>query len=369
MLIIGAIAGALLILIVLWDVFETIVFPRRVTRRLRLTRLFYRLTWIVWSKAVRAIVPEGRHETYLSFFGPISLLLLLTIWAGGLILGFACLQWSAGSGVQTLLGEVPGFGADLYFSGTTFFTLGLGDVAPRTAIAMALTVIEAGVGFGLLALVIGYLPALNQSFSRREINISLMDAHAGSPPSAAEMLSRHCFAESMSPLCETLAEWERWTAELLESHLSYPVLAYFRSQHDNQSWLGAITTILDTSAFVLANMEGLCKRQARMTFAIALHAVSDLSIIFRQSPRGFEVDRLPLPQFQYLRGLLKHSGLPIQEESEAVEKLAELRRMYEPYIYSLSRFLLIAVPNWLPEPGEIDNWQKSAASPGPGAHF
>jgi hypothetical protein len=369
MYIIVAIAGALLIVIVLGDVFETIVFPRRVTRRIRLARLFYRVTWIGWSTAVRGLCSEKRKETYLSFFGPMSLLLLLTIWAAGLIIGFASLHWAVGSGIKTPTGETPGFGTDLYFSGTTFFTLGLGDIAPRTAIEMALTVVEAGVGFGLLALVIGYLPALNQSFSRREINISLLDAHAGSPPSASEMLSRHCSADCPGQLCQTLAEWEKWTAELLESHLSYPVLAYFRSQHDNQSWLGAITTILDTSAFILANMEDPCKRQARMTFAMARHAVADLSIVFRQPPRMFADDRLKQSQFLYLREVLKQSGLALRDEDEADGRLSELRRMYEPYVYSLSGFLHIAVPPWISEPGEIDNWQKSEWEPGPGTHF
>ncbi len=367
--VIAALAGALLIAIVLGDVFETIVFPRRVTRRLRLTSLFYRFTWAIWTAVVRALFPERRREHYLSFYGPISLLLLLTIWATGLIFGFTLLHWSAGSGIRMPDGGMPGFVSDLYFSGTTFFTLGLGDIAPRTTTAMVLTVIEAGVGFGLLALVIGYLPALNQSFSRREVNISLMDARAGSPPSVAEMLGRLCSSEGREQLCQTLRDWEHWAAELLESHLSYPVLAFFRSQHDNQSWLGALTAILDTSAFVLSGMEGSCRRQAQMTFAIARHAVADLSIVFSQPPRAPTQDRLPPDQLAYLRGSLKGSGVSLDEGPEADKKLSELRRMYEPYVHSLSVYLHIAVPPWLPELGQEDNWQKSAWEPERGPHF
>ena len=365
----AAIFGTLLIAIVLLDVFETIVLPRRVTHRIRLTRLFYRVTWIGWSTTVCALIPARHRENYLGFYGPISLLVLLAIWAMGVIVGFAGLHWADGSAIQTVHGGVPGFWSDLYFSGTTFFTLGLGDIAPRTSTAMVLTVIEAGVGFGLLALVIGYLPALNQSFSRREINISLMDAHAGSPPSTAEVLNRHCSAAGMEPLCDALAKWELWTAELLESHLSYPVLAYFRSQHDNQSWLGALTTILDTSAFALSCMEDRCSRQAQMTFAIARHAVADLSIIFRRTPRPPPDDRLPPPHLQYLRDILKRAGVRVDESAEAAQKLSDLRRSYEPYIYSLAVFLRISIPPWIPGEGQADNWVKSAWEPGQGTHF
>src|SRR5436309_8086404 len=147
----AGVAGLVLVLGILWEAFETIVLPRRVARRVRLTRLFYRSTWIPWSALARGALAGQRREAFLAFFGPLSLLVLLTVWAAGLILGFALLQWAGGSAVQPMDGLSP-FGADLYLSGTTFFTLGLGDVAPRTAVARALTVIEAGVGFGFLAL-------------------------------------------------------------------------------------------------------------------------------------------------------------------------------------------------------------------------
>ena len=117
------------------------------------------------------------------------------------------------------------------------------------AIGRFLVAIESGMGFAFLALVIAYLPALNQSFSRREVSISLLDARAGSPPTASEMFRRHGHDHGMEALRQLLHEWERWSAELLEGHLSYPVLAYFRSQHDNQSWLAALTAILDTCAW------------------------------------------------------------------------------------------------------------------------
>jgi len=287
------------------------------------------------------------------------LLLLLMVWATGLIFGFALLYWANGSPVDWARGT-PGFTTDLYFSGTNFFTLGLGDVTPRTPVARSLTALEAGMGFGFLALVIGYLPALNQSFSRREVNISLLDARAGSPPTAAEMLRRHSYDPRLEELRLLLRDWEFWSAELLESHLSYPVLAYFRSQHDNQSWLGALATILDTCAFVMAEFEGPCARQAELTFAIARHAVVDLALIFRRPPRDPEKDRLPSKHLEDLRASLEANGLKLHRGSRADQKLIELRQMYEPYVHSLSSFLAITIPPWTPDASPADNWQTSA---------
>ncbi|MGA2193319.1 MAG: potassium channel family protein [Nitrospirota bacterium] len=355
----AAVSGIALILVVLWDGFETIVLPRRVTRKIRLARFFYRFTWRIWSRAVGAVSAGNRKETWFGYYGPMSLLMLLSLWGGCLIFGFSLLQWADGSQVNTQGGNA-GFWTDFYLSATTFFTLGLGDVTPRSTVARVLTAAEGGLGFGFLALVIGYLPALNQSFSRREVNISLLDARAGSPPSAAEMLRRHAGEYGLDALQELLAKWETWSAELMESHLSYPVLAYFRSQHDNQSWLSALTTVMDTCALTMVGLDGVCERQARLTFEITRHAVLDLSHVFGRAPSEPEVDRLPPEGLAELRAILSASGFNLPEGEDVGLKLAEIRAMYEPYVYSLSRFLHMSLPPWMPGPGWEDNWQTSA---------
>ena len=351
--------GAAIILIVLGDAFETIVLPRRVTRPISLARLFYQYTWLSWSVAVRSIYSGKRQETYLSFYGPLSLLLLLILWATGLIIGFALLLWASGSAIKTPEGTAT-FSSYLYLSGTTFFTLGLGDVIPNSPLGRGLIAFEAGMGFGFLALVIGYLPVLSQSFSRREVNISLLDARAGSPPTVAEMLRRHSHGRGLEDLQKLFHEWERWSADLLESHLSYPVLAYFRSHHDNQSWLGALTAILDASAFAIVSLEGPCERQAQLTFAITRHAIVDLAQVFNCPPHKPKHDRLPLDELSRIRTTLTEAGLKLREGNVVDQKLSELRRMYEPYIYSLSNYLKIAIPPWVPKAGHIDNWRTSA---------
>src|SRR5207245_4901664 len=153
-------------------------------------------------------------------------------------------------------------------------------------------------------------PVIYQAFSRREVAISLLDARAGSPPSAAELLWRHRGDPGAGALTELLRDWERWAADVLESHLSYPPLAYFRSQHYNESWLGALTAILDTSALAMVGLEGWCGRQAELTFAMARHAVVDLAQVF-STPPGHAEDRLPAGDLARLRRRLASVGLPL----------------------------------------------------------
>ena len=352
----AAICALATILGVLWDAFETIILPRRVRRRLRLTRVIYTLTWTPWSYIGRRM--RRVREGFLSLYGPLALLLLLAIWGVMLIVGFALLQWALGSRLLIPSGRIS-FGTDLYMSGTTFFTLGLGDVVPISPLARAVTVVESGTGFAFLALVIGYLPILYQAFSRRETAISLLDARAGSPPTAAELLRRNAERGSVTALMNLLSDWERWSAELLESHLSYPSLGYFRSQHENQSWLASLTVILDVCALVLVGVEDMPKLQARLTYAMARHAAVDLSQVFGALPRGLKPMRLSSDDLAELRGVLSNAGLRLREGPEADAKLAHMRKQYEPYTLALSRHLLLPLPPWLPSPDARDDWETS----------
>jgi len=352
-----AIAGILLILAIVWDAFETLVLPRTATRALRLTRLFYLVSWPAWV-AVTCLLARGRRrETFFAVFGPLSILALMACWATALVFGFAMIQWGLRLQFNAPTGN-SGFWTELYLSGTTLFTLGIGDVTPLGPIARALTVIEAGVGFGFLALVIGYLPVLYQGFSRREVNISLLDARAGSPPSAGELLRRH--GHDMPELETLLRDWERWSAELMESHLSYPVLMFFRSQHEHQSWLGALTAMLDASALVMVGVEGAPARQAKLTFAMARHAVVDLAMVTHVPPRAPDPDRLPPEDFHSLRASLAQDRVVLKDGAVAERMLASLRAMYEPYVTGLARRLRLTLPAWRAAEHELDDWRTSA---------
>jgi len=350
------IAGLLSILAILLDAFETVVLPRRVQRSFRLTSWFYRRTWIPYRKLAGRIPSRARRESFLSYFGPLSLIFLLILWAAGLIFGFALLQWGVGEHFR-LSGEPITFGLLVYNSGETFFTLGYGDIVPSSGLARALAVVEAGLGFGFLGMVIGYLPTIYSSFSRREIEISLLDARAGSPPSAAELLSRFGNSPQQAVLDQIFKDWERWAAEVLESHLSYPALSFFRSQHNNQSWLGALITILDASALVIAGVDGLRAEQAKITFAMARHSVVDLAQVVNARYNPTAPDRLSEQELNRLRQKLGERGVKLRDGAAFEEKLDHLRSQYEPYAIAIAVNLSITLPPWIHPDRQKDNWQ------------
>ena len=337
------ILGVALLAAILWDAFESVILPRHVRRSFRIARFFFRTAWTIWSATAAHIRAPRRREACLSYFGPLSLLLLIGFWALALVLAFAMIQWAAGSALSS--GSPSAFRTDLYFSGTTFFTLGLGDITPQSSASRFLSVIEAGTGFGFLALIIAYLPTLYGAFSQREVSISLLDARAGSPPTASELLRRHGTERIQNGLAHYLRDWETWSAQLMETHLTYPFLCFFRSQHDNQSWIAAFTAILDTCALLIAYGEGETKWQAQLTFAICRHAVADLAQIFYIDSRMPDVNRLPAQDLPKVRSLLLECGVPGCTESGDA-KLKELRLLYEPYLNGLSRLLMMPLPSW-----------------------
>jgi hypothetical protein len=353
MFIFATIAGIVVILAVLLDAFETVVLPRRVRRKFRITVWFYRNTWKPWRKITDLIKSPGRRENFLGYFGPLSLLFLLALWASGLIFGFALLQYGAGEHVM-LANEPVTFGRVVYLSGSTFFTLGYGDIIPTSTFSRALAVLEAGMGFGFLGVVIGYLPTIYSSFSRREIEISLLDARAGSPPTAAELLIRF---GKCPQLQDIFRDWERWAAELLESHISYPPLGFFRSQHINQSWLGALTMMLDASALVMAGIDGIPEEPAKLTFAVARHAMVDLAQLISAQYDPLAPARLDGDQLLKLRQALQEHDLRPLESAESEEKLKHLRSLYEPYALAMARNLLITLPPWIHPEKNKDNWE------------
>ena len=352
--------GVVLVLMVLWETFETIVLPRRVTRQFRLTRLFYRSTWRPWAALAAMRKSKKKRDSLLSYYGPLSLLLLLAFWAVTLVLGFGLIHYGLHDKLSGTL-FTSDFGNAVYLSGTTLFTLGLGDIQPASAAARFIVVLEAGIGFGFLALVIGYLPVLYQAFSRREVTISLLDARAGSPPTAFELLRRHSGVHGMDALTELLHDWEQWSADLMESHLSYPALAYFRSQHDNQSWIASLTAILDVCALAMVGLKGMCQYQARMTFAIARHALVDLSQVFAAPPnQDGAANRLPAEMLEAFRKRLSESGFTLADGETATTELNRLRSLYEPYAISLAQYLRLNLPPWSKDDLTKDNWQTTA---------
>ena len=355
----AAVLGVVVLLIMLRDAFETIILPRRVRRRFQLTRIFYRTTWIPWRATAR-LFKGSIAEHALGWFGPFSVLMLLVFWAASMIAGFGLLQWGMGDGIVRDTHAVS-LSETMYYSASSFFTLGIGDVVPVTPIAKFLSVSEAGLGFAFLAVVVGYLPVMYQAFSRREHVIGLLDARAGSPPAAGELLRRHGEDPEHRRLEALLVEWERWSGEILETHLSYSVLAFFRSQHGNQSWLATLTVVLDTSAIASLGADRQCRRQAELTFAMARHAVVDLAQVFSAREPENLPERLAETEIDTLVEAARSAGL--KADRDLIPRLEQLRSLYEPYLAAISLHLSVPLPRWLRLSGRPDNWETAPWKP------
>src|SRR5436190_6027944 len=244
-------AGIVILIGTLLNVFSTLVMPRASRRRFRLNRILFLATWRPWRWVGVRMSTLERRERVLATAAPMFFFLLLMSWAALAVLGYALILWS-----PPFVHGVHGhgsteFGTALYFSGSTLFTIGFGDVV-TTGITRAVAIAEGATGLALVAVVIGYLPVLYQAFNRREVGILFLDARAGSPPSGPELLRRTGGEGLAGDLPELFREWERWSADVLETHLSYPLLAFFRSPHDYTSWVTAIGSAPDVGTLVLA---------------------------------------------------------------------------------------------------------------------
>ncbi|HTW43810.1 MAG TPA: potassium channel family protein [Solirubrobacteraceae bacterium] len=351
------IAGGTLVVLMLTEIFLAFLLPRRVKRDPRIVRLAFAFGWRPWRRVAR-LLPAQSRDTMLGIYGPLGLLINLVLWIGSMMLGYACLQWAGGSHLGVPHGSVD-FGNDLYFSAATMTTDGPSSLAAHTAFARAIQVIDAGSGLAVLAIVIGYLPSLYQAFSRREATVSQLDARAGSPPSAGRLVLRTTQTGGWAKLGSYLGEWEQWVAELMETHLAYPVLGYFRSQHVNQNWLAAMCTVLDACAFTIAAAPKDSAEPARFTFAIARHAVVDLTYSYRVQPVG-EVNRLPDADLRALLRQLREADVhPHVVDNTVAERLRHMRALYEPYVCALTRRLELALPPWLAPESPTDNWRNT----------
>ena len=343
-----------LIVLVLQDAFEVMLLPRRVQRRLRFMVVYFHLTWPV-GKALAQRLPPGPRERLLSHFGPLSMVGLFTGWAAALIVGFGLLEFVLQPPPGVTGGGSP-LPEQVYMSGVTFFTLGFGDVVPHSGAARFVSVLEAGSGIGLIAAVISYLPVLYQLFARREAHVLQLDARAGSPPTAAAMLCRHAEAGGLGKLDDLLREWEVWGADMLESHLSYPMLVYYRSQHDNQSWLAAVAAVMDCCALILVGVQELPPLQARMTFSMCRQIVVEMARSFRITPSRYAGgDRLPTAAYVRMLAAFEQAGLKWEGGADAEATLQALRATYEPLLDGLARHLLLALPGWVPAADAADH--------------
>lgn len=315
------------------EFFVAFLLPRRVKRDPRIARGLLRILWTPWRGLARRLSPASA-DTMLGFFGPLGLLAQLAIWTVGLMIGFALLEWGAVGGT---------FADRILLSSGLFLSAG---AVGGSYLERAISLLEAATGVGVLFIVIGYLPSVYGAFSRRETAVSQLATRAGAPPAPGTILHAAADRDAWRDLERDLRGWEEWAAELMETHLSYPILGFYRSQHVNQNWLAALTAMVDVAAFVTAIESEGESETAEITFAIGRHALSDLAHQYGVEPGT--ADRLSDEQFAELYDEVESAAVSPVSREEANRRLTKLRAQYEPNAQGLAAHLMLDLPPWLP---------------------
>src|SRR5256885_3875559 len=268
------IVGIAVVFYILNDVFQSVVVPRSTPARYRLTRWVVRPGWRAWRAIGLRTHSSGARERILGVFAPLVVVVLLLLWLSGLALGYGLIFYGLRAQLHPTVQDFP---TALYFAGTSVLTIGFGDFVATSGVARVLALIAGGTGLGTIALASSFLFSLYGSFQRREILIVTLDARAGAPPSGVNLLETMARLGMVDDLPRLFADWEKWAAEVLDSHLAYPVLAYFRSSHDNESWASALGAVLDATTLILTTVVDGPRGPAKMVFAMGTHLSEDLT--------------------------------------------------------------------------------------------
>lgn len=340
-------AGLFLIGLVLWDIFQTVVLPRPSPTRVRIARNLVRLTWPVWRwRALRRTVSIDQ-EKILGSYAPAVVLIVLITWMTLMILGFGLLLYSLREG----LSPQPDFGSTLYFAGTSVLTIGFGDITATHGLARGVSVIAGGLGLGIVALGITYLFSLYASFQRREILVVRLEARSGAPPSGIALLEAYGAQDLRAGLAAFFIEWEAWAAEVLDSHVAYPILPYFRSSHDNVSWVSSLGAVLDAAALVLTAVEGGPTGEATMVQRVGGHFVEDLSNFFGWS--NVSMALVERSEFDAARERLSAAGWRLRNADEAWQRFVALRSAYAARLNEMALYWVTPPALWIGDRGVV----------------
>jgi ABC-type multidrug transport system fused ATPase/permease subunit len=334
--------GLFLIGYVAWDVFNTVALPRPTPSVYRLARNLTRWAWQAWRWQANRMAAGQRRERFLGAFAPLLVLVLLVAWVILLILGFGLIDLAYGADFNP---PIESFGTAVYAAGTGLLTIGFGDIVPTALLTRMIVIMSAGLGLGTVALVVTYLFSLYGSFQRREVLVTTLDARAGAPPSGVALLETCQRADLLGELPELFGAWERWAAEVLDSHVAYPILGYFRSSHDNESWIASLGAMLDASVLVLTTVEGQPRGRAEMLVAIGVHLVEDVSNFF-----GFSNDgRVGVERVEYdaARARLETAGFSLESAEIGWILFAQIRGRYASRLNELAAYWMTPPALWI----------------------
>jgi hypothetical protein len=271
-------------------------------------------------------------------------IVLLACWLLALIVGYGLLLDSMSDQLRP---RPDGVGTALYVAATSLLTLGFGDFVAAGGPARAVTLLAAATGLGMFALVITFLYSLFGSFQRREVMVVTLEASAGAPPSGVTFLETYSRAGIVDELPRAFERWQQWAAEVLDSHLAYPVLAYFRSTHDNDSWIGSLGAVMDASTMILTTIEiGDGPRGwAKLARWVGGHCIEDLVQYF-----DLDYDReagVELEEFRTARERLAAAGYRLRGEDASWADFQRMRADYAGRINALARYWASPPAQWI----------------------
>jgi Ion channel len=348
---VSIVAGVAVILFALNDVFQSVIVPRATGRRYRLSAYVWRWIWYVWPRVAWRLDPGngGRREEILAVFAPFTLVLLVFLWAALLIVGFGLVLWGLRSGITPAR---PTFGAVLYYAGTSVVTIGYGDIVSHGWAARLASVLAGLAGLSLLSITTAYLFALFAAFQNREMFVVMVAARAGAPPSGVNLLAIAGYSRTREDLPQIMFNAQRWAAGLMESHLAYPVLTFFRSSHDDQSWVGTLGTLLDAATLIMTTIDGAPDGQARIFYNVGRHATFDLSN-YMMIRIGEETVGIERSEFDDACGQLVEAGYKLRDRDEAWKRFSDLRSNYAARLNALARFFESPPLQWIGDRSSI----------------
>ncbi len=333
---------------VLYDVFQSIVVPRPTPARFRVGRLFAILIWPRWRALGLRLKPE-RRDRWLGAYAPLYVVSLLLAWVAGLILGYGLVLYALAPHIRP---EPHSLWTAMYFAGTSLLTIGFGDIVATGGPARLVVVLAGATGLGVVALAISFIFSLYSTFQRREAQVLTLDARAGAPPSGVNLLETGKHLGLEHQLERIFIEWERWAAEVLDSHLAYPILTYFRSSHDNQSWVSALGAVLDAATLVMTTLDEGPKGEAKMLYSIGQHLVEDLGRYFRRpvnrepdaAGRGVAIERY---EFDQARDRLAAAGYQLLPAEQSWAMFSRVRSTYADSLNAMATFWAAPPAQWI----------------------
>lgn len=259
--------GFVIVVITIMSAIRTLVLPRSARDNLArfvfvVIRQFFKLRlWFTSS--------YDRRDSIMALYAPLSLLVLLVTWLVCVTIGFAAMFWATG---------IESWVESFTLSGSSLLTLGY--ATGKTPFQTFLSFSEATIGLILIALLIAYLPTIYNAFSRRESAVKLLEVRAGAPPSPIEMLIRYERIRWLQNMDSFWEEWERWFAELEESHTSLAALVFFRSPRADQSWITAAGAVLDGAALLLSTLDVPWNPQAALCIRAGYLTLREIAAFF-----------------------------------------------------------------------------------------